>query len=230
MVADDPALLDVTLGEHGLAATLPPGAVHLSMSTVSPQANRDAADAHRAAGSHLVAAPVMGRPEVAAAGRLWILAAGPVPAREPSGPLLAAMGRGVSWLGEDPGLASVAKVSFNFLLFSVVESVAEALTLVEKHGGDRAAFFDAVNQAFGSAMIEGYGRRMLSEAFQPAGFTSVLGLKDVTLALQLAESGPCPIPVGSLLRDHLLTALARGRGEWDVAALVQVARENAGLA
>ena len=79
-------------------------------------------------------------------------------------------------------------------------------------------------------MIEGYGRRMLEERFLPAGFTSVLTLKDVSLALQLAESGPCPLPIGSLLRDHLLATLARGRGDLDAAALVQVARENAGLA
>jgi 3-hydroxyisobutyrate dehydrogenase-like beta-hydroxyacid dehydrogenase len=230
MVADDRALLEVSLGDEGLAEALPPQAVHLSMSTVSPEANRAIAEAHRAAGSFLVAAPVMGRPEVAAAGRLWILGAGPAAAEERARALLASMSRGVSWLGEDPGLANVAKVSFNFLLFSIVEAVGEALTLVEKHGGDRAAFFEATNQALGSAMIEGYGRRMLEERFLPAGFTSVLALKDVALALHLAETGPCPLPVGSLLRDHLLAALARGRGDWDTAALVQVARENAGLA
>ena len=230
MVADDQALLDVTLGDDGIASAFPAGGVHLSMSTVSPEANRAVAEAHQARGSELVAVPVMGRPEVAAAGALWLIAAGPTALEARLQPLLAAMGRGYTWVGEEPGLASVAKIAFNFFLFGMVETLAETLTLVEKHGGDRGRFFEALSSAFGSPMVAGYGKRMLTEAFVPAGFTSILALKDIRLALQLAESGRSPLPVASLVRDHLLTGLARGRGEWDLASVVQGARESAGLA
>ncbi len=229
MVADDRALLDVVLGPHGLAAGLPAGSIHLSMSTVSPNVNRTIGQAHQEAGSELVGAPVLGRPEAVVGGTLWIMAAGRPELEPRCQPLLAALGRGYTWLGTRADQANIAKIGFNFFLFGMAEALAEALTLVEKQGVDRSLYFEAVNAAFRSPMVEGYGRRMLTEAFLPAGFTSTLALKDVGLALDLAEQGQAPSPVASLLRDNLLTAIARGRADWDVAALVHVARERAGL-
>jgi 3-hydroxyisobutyrate dehydrogenase-like beta-hydroxyacid dehydrogenase len=230
MVADDAALRAITLGQDGVVAGLAPGGIHLSMSTVSPAVTGELAAAHAAAGSHLVAAPVLGRPPVAAAGNLWIRAAGAPELEERCRPLIEALCRGSSWLGGDPAQASVAKLAFNFILFGVVEALAEGLTLVEKHGIDRTRFFDALSQTFGSGMIEGYGRRMVERNFLPAGFTSRLALKDVGLILDAALAGLAPLPIGSLLRDHVISTLAHGRDEWDLAAIVEVLREQAGLA
>jgi 3-hydroxyisobutyrate dehydrogenase-like beta-hydroxyacid dehydrogenase len=229
MLADDQALRETALGERGFAAAMERGAIHLSMSTVSPEANRAVAAAQREHGSELVAAPVLGRPDAAAAGQLVLLAAGPRALEARCRPLFEALGRSYTWFGDDPGLANAAKLTFNFLLMSVVESLAEAFTLAEKQGVDRAKFFEAARLMFGSPSFDGYGKRMLAGTFQPAGFTATLALKDIGLALALAQEARAPLPLGSLIRDHLLTLLARGRDDWDMGALLQVDRESAGL-
>ena len=229
MLADDTALEAAALGPNGFVGALRPGGLHVSMSTVSPEVTRRLADEHRARGADLVAAPVMGRPDVAASGNLWILAAGPAGLEERCRPLFEALGRGHTWLGEDPGLACVAKIGANFMLVGVVELAAEALTLVEKQGLEPARFFEVAKMLLPAPVFEGYAGRMLAGSYQTAGFTAALALKDAGLALGLAEGGRAPAPIASLARDRLLTALARGRGEQDLAALYAVARESAGL-
>jgi 3-hydroxyisobutyrate dehydrogenase-like beta-hydroxyacid dehydrogenase len=229
MLADDAALEATAFGPDGIVAALPTGAVHVSTSTVSPEVLARVAAAHRERGGHLVAAPVMGRPDVAAAGSLWILAAGPPALEERCRPLFAALGRGHTWLGDDPALAAVAKIAANFMLLGVVELAAEALTLVEKQGLAPERFFEIAKMLLPAPAFEGYAGRMLTGNFDAAGFTANLALKDATLALGLAQSGRAPTPIASLVRDRLLAALARGRGEQDLASLYAVAREAAGL-
>jgi 3-hydroxyisobutyrate dehydrogenase-like beta-hydroxyacid dehydrogenase len=215
--------------QHGFAAAMRPDALHISMSTVSPAAIKVVQSQHLNRGGLLVAAPVMGRPDVAASGSLWILAAGPSALEERCRPIFQALGRGHTWLGEDPALASVAKIAANFMLVGVVELAAEALALVEKQGLDPTAFFEIAKMLLPAPALEGYGRRMLSGDFQSGGFTAALALKDASLALGLAEDGRSPAPIASLTRDRLLTLLARGREGWDLAALYTIARESAGL-
>jgi 3-hydroxyisobutyrate dehydrogenase-like beta-hydroxyacid dehydrogenase len=229
MLSDDGVLRDVTLGPDGLAAALPSGAVHLSMSTVSPEVNRQLAAEHRRAGTDLVAAPVLGRPDAVEAGRLWVLAAGPARLEAACRPVFEALGQGHQWLGEDPGQANVLKIALNFMLASAIEMVSEAFTVVEKQGVDRRQLLELMRRLLPSPALEGYAQRMLAGQFLPAGFSSTLALKDVDLALGLAEAGRSPAPFASVIHDRLLTALARGRGEWDLAGLVQVARDEAGL-
>jgi 3-hydroxyisobutyrate dehydrogenase-like beta-hydroxyacid dehydrogenase len=229
MLADDAALTDAALGPNGFVSALRRGALHISMSTVSPEVTRRIAEVQGAAGSELVAAPVMGRPDVAAAGNLWILGAGPPSLEEQCRPVFGALGRGHTWLGEDPGLACVAKIAANFMLVGIVELAAEALTLVEKQGLPPTQFFEIAKMLLPAPSFEGYAGRMLSGNYDTAGFTAALGLKDASLALGLAHSGHAPAPIASLARDRLLAALARGRGDRDLAVLYAIARENAGL-
>lgn len=229
MLADDTALADAALGPSGFVAALRPGALHVSMSTVSPEVTRRVAEAQPAGGSQLVAAPVMGRPDVAAAGNLWILAAGDPALEEACRPIFGALGRGHTWLGQDPALACVAKITANFMLVGIVELAAEALALVEKQGLPPAQFFEVAKMLLPAPSFEGYAGRMLSGSYDTAGFTASLALKDASLALGLAHSGQSPAPIASLARDRLLAALARGRGDRDLAVLYAVARENAGL-
>jgi 3-hydroxyisobutyrate dehydrogenase-like beta-hydroxyacid dehydrogenase len=229
MLADDAALEGVAVGPDGFAPAMDPRALHVSMSTVSPDVTRALAEQHRARGGALVAAPVMGRPDVAAAGSLWILAAGPPALEARCRPLFEALGRGYSWLGEDPALAPVAKIAANFMLIGVVELAAEVLALVEKQGLEPAAFFEIAKMLLPAPALEGYGRRMLEGSFESGGFTAALALKDASLALGLAQAGRAPAPIASLARDRLLALLARGRDGWDLAGLYAVARESAGL-
>ncbi|HYT05741.1 MAG TPA: NAD(P)-dependent oxidoreductase [Gemmatimonadales bacterium] len=230
MVADDPALEEVMLGEQGALAALPKDAIHVSMSTVSPGLIRWLGERHRAAGQTLVAAPVFGRPEAAEAGKLWIVAAGPAPAIARCRVLLDAMGQGVIPTGDDPPRANVIKIAGNFLLAAAIEALGEAFALVRKYDVAPTDLLDVVNgRLFRSPIYENYGTLIAEERYEPAGFKLRHGLKDVRLALEAADEATVPMPLASLMRDRYLSAVARGWGDIDWAALARVAAADAGL-
>ncbi len=232
MVADDAALEAVMLGEGGQGAlgALPRGAAHVSMSTISPALARRLAERHRAAGHAYVAAPVFGRPEAAEAGKLWIVTAGPAEAIARVRPLLEAMGQGVLPAGDDPVRANVIKIAGNFLLAAAIEALGEAFALARKHHVAPAELLDIVNgHLFRSPIYENYGKLIAEERYEPAGFKLRHGLKDVRLALAAADEAAVPMPLASLMRDHYVSAVARGWADVDWAALARVAAADAGL-
>src|SRR5216117_4517979 len=208
MVADDAAL-----------AALPRGAIHVSMSTISPALSRRLAERHKTAGQTYVAAPVFGRPEAAEAKQLWIVAAGPPQALQRCGPVLDAMGQGVIVAGADPPRANVIKLAGNFLLVAAIEAMGEAFALARKYGVAPAELLDIVNgRLFRSPIYENYGKLIAEERYEPAGFKLKYGLKDVRLALGAADEATVPMPLASLMRDRYLSAVARGWGDADWAA------------
>src|SRR6266481_1445367 len=163
MVANDSALESVVLGEDGFLERLGPNGIHLSMSTVSPATARKLADLHAKHGSIYLAAPVFGRPEAAAARKLWICLSGPQLARERVQPVLKALGQGIFDFGEDPGAANIVKLCGNFLILSAMEAMAEALTLAEKSGMDRSAVSDMLTHTLFSAPIYQIYGKMIAE-------------------------------------------------------------------
>ncbi|HVH68226.1 MAG TPA: NAD(P)-dependent oxidoreductase [Gemmatimonadales bacterium] len=230
MVADDDALEELLLGETGAIATLPRGAVHVSMSTISPRLSRWLAERHRTAGQVYVAAPVFGRPEAAQAKQLWIVAAGPAPAIERCRPLFDAMGQGVISVGDDPARANVIKLAGNFLLAAAIEALGEAFVLARKYGVAPAELLEVVNgRLLRSPIYETYGTLIAQQRYEPAGFKLKHGLKDVRLVLEAADDVAAPLPLASLMRDHYLSAVARGWSEIDWSALARVAAADAGL-
>ena len=230
MLADDAAVEGVMLGPDGALAALPRGAIHLSMSTVSPSLARRLAEQHAAAGQQYVAAPVFGRPEAAEARKLWIVAAGPDQAIERCRPLLEAMGQGVVPAGDEPARANVIKLAGNFLLAAAIEAMGEAFVLARKHGVAPADLLDVVNgRLFRSPIYENYGKLIAEERYEPAGFKLKYGLKDVRLALGAADEVAAPMPLASLIRDRYLSAVARGWSDIDWAGLARVAAADAGL-
>jgi 3-hydroxyisobutyrate dehydrogenase-like beta-hydroxyacid dehydrogenase len=230
MLADDAAVEHTVLGASGALATLPEGAVHLSMSTISTALSRRLGREHAAAGQAYVAAPVFGRPEAAASAELWVLAAGAPEAIDRARPVMEALGQGVIELGEEPETASLVKVAGNFLLSSMLEGLAEAFALVRKNGVDPELFLDIVNGLlFRSPIYEGYGRLIARGSYQPAGFALKLGLKDTRLVLAAADESEVPMPAASVVHDRYLTGVARGLGELDWAGLGRIAAEDAGL-
>ena len=230
MVADDAALEAVTHGAEGLLPALAPGAVHISMSTVSVPCTRTRAVRHANAERAFLAAPVFGRPEAAAAAKLWICAAGPAALVERCRPLLELMGQGIIHFGDAPEQASVVKLAGNFLIGSMLESLCEAFTLLRKNGVDPEPFHDLISRKlFRSPVYENYGSIALSGKFEPPAFKLALGLKDMTLALQAAQESRTPMPVLSAVHGNLLSAVARGQGDLDFASLIRVVGQNAGL-
>jgi 3-hydroxyisobutyrate dehydrogenase-like beta-hydroxyacid dehydrogenase len=230
MLADDAAVEQVTLGEDGIAAGLSEGAVHVSSSTISVALSGRLARSHAAARQGYVAAPVFGRPEAAAARQLWIVAAGPAQDVARCAPVFEALGRGVSLLGDDAKAASVVKLAGNFIIASMLETLGEAFALTRKAGLDPQTFCEVFVSVFArSPILEGYARRIAGEDYSPAGFTAALGLKDVRLVLAAGDSHQVPLPLASVVHDHLLAAVAGGGAELDWSSLARLAAERAGI-
>lgn len=230
MVSDDLAVEAVLLGEIWPLGSLPRGAVHVSMSTISPELSRHLSELHAAAGQGYVAAPVFGRPEMAEAGKLWIVAAGPPEHVRRCAPVFEAVGQGVLEVGEDVAAANVVKVAGNFLLASAIEAMGEAFAMVRKHGIDPTRFLDIFNgHVLRSPVYQAYGGMIARGEYEPAGFKLAHGLKDTRLVLEAADEVSVPMPMASLIRDHYVSAVARGWSDIDWAALGRIAAANAGL-
>jgi 3-hydroxyisobutyrate dehydrogenase-like beta-hydroxyacid dehydrogenase len=230
VLSDDRALDEVCGAQPSFVERLGPGGVHISLSTIAPATAKRLAETHQKHGVAYVASPVFGRPDAAAAKRLWICISGPATARERIRPLLAAIGQDVSEFGEDPSAAHLVKVCGNFLIFAAIEAFAEALTLAEKDGVDPAALSKFLTETlFACPVYQNYGKVLVGGQFEDPKFRLVLGLKDVNLALSTAAASEMPLPTASLLRDRLLTCIAKGRGEWDWTAVALDIAESAGL-
>ncbi|OBG64914.1 NAD(P)-dependent oxidoreductase [Mycobacterium sp. E3339] len=230
MLADDRAVEGVAFGEGGIVASLAPGATHVSSSTISVALSERLAAAHADAGQRFVAAPVFGRPEAAAAAKLFVVAAGEPQVLQPLSPLFDAIGQRTFVVSEQPHTANLVKLSGNFLIASVIESLSEAVALVAKAGVDRQQYVDILTSTlFSAPAYQTYGGLIARRQFEPAGFAARLGLKDVRLALAAAEQLEVPLPVASLLRDRFLTLVATGGGQLDWSALATLAERDAGL-
>jgi 3-hydroxyisobutyrate dehydrogenase-like beta-hydroxyacid dehydrogenase len=230
MVADDRALEDVIFGSGNAIQSLRTGATHISMSTISVALSRQLANTHRERKQNYIAAPVFGRPEAAAAAKLFIVAAGPRQQLETCQPLFDAMGQKTFVSDGDAPSANVIKLLGNFLIASVLESLAEAFALARKSGIEVNNFLDILTGTlFNAPIYKTYGSLIAQEKFEPAGFKLLLGLKDCRLVLAAAEEAAVPMPIASLIRDHFLTAVAQGMGEIDWSAISRVSARNAGL-
>lgn len=224
MLADDAAVRAVWL-DTGLAQRLP--GIHLNMATVSTFLSKELAAIQ---GKSYVAAPVFGRPPLAAQGQLDIIAAGPAAALEKCRPLFQALGKQTFVVGEEPAKANAVKIARNFLLAAMIESLGEAFALVSKCGVAPADFLNVIsNTSLGSPAYKSYGKLIVEQAWTPAQFAMPLGVKDVELALATAREAGVALPSGLLVRKHLLEAIAAGRGEQDWAALAGYLAERAGL-
>jgi 3-hydroxyisobutyrate dehydrogenase-like beta-hydroxyacid dehydrogenase len=227
---NDDALAAVALGTGGLAAALAPGAVHISMSTVSPGISRRVAEEHARRKQVYVAAPVLGNPDFARERKLFVLAAGPRAALDEVRPLLQRLGQRVFEIGEDPGLANLMKLGANTLIATTLECMGEVLALLRKGGIDGRLAFDVLtNSLFDSRVHKTYGGKIVEGRFSPAGMAVPLATKDLRLALAEAEHEAVPMPAASLVHDLLVELVARGWADLDWSALGLLAAVNAGL-
>ncbi len=230
MLADDRALEDVVFGQGNLLESLPAGATHISMSTISVALSRRLAASHQEKRQHFVSAPVFGRPEAAAAAKLFIVAAGPAAQIERCRALFDVMGQKTFVAGEDAPGANLIKLTGNFLITTVIESLAEGFALIRKSGLDANQFLEILtNSLFAAPIYRTYGGLIAADKFEPAGFKMPLGLKDNRLLLAAAEEANVPMPMASLVRDRFLAAMAQGLGESDWSAIARMSAHEAGL-
>jgi 3-hydroxyisobutyrate dehydrogenase-like beta-hydroxyacid dehydrogenase len=220
MLANDDAVEAVTFGDGGILASLGRGATHVSSSTISVPLSERMTAAHAEAGQQFVAAPVFGRPEAAQAAKLFVVAAGDRATLEAISGVLDAFSQRTFIVSEEPKAANLVKLSGNFLITSVIESLGEAMALIGKAGVDKHQYLDILTSTlFGAPIYKTYGELIAGERFEPAGFAATLGQKDIRLVLAAAEDLQVPMPVASLIRDRFLTLLARGGADLDWSAI-----------
>ena len=230
MLADDDALEGIVFGKGGILASLKKGAAHISSSTISVALSKRLAAAHADAGQHYLAAPVFGRPDAAASGKLFVVVAGQPKLVDTCMPLFKDLGQKTFVMSGQAENANLVKLSGNFLIAAVIESLGEALALIGKAGLDQQQYIDLLTSTlFDAPVYKTYGRLIVERRFEPAGFAAPLGQKDIRLTLAAAETLNVPLPLASLLRDRFLTLIARGGEALDWSAIGQLAAHDSGL-
>jgi 3-hydroxyisobutyrate dehydrogenase-like beta-hydroxyacid dehydrogenase len=229
MLSDDDAVINLMF-ERGVLAALRQAAIHVSMSTISVALSDRLAEAHRNAKQLYIAAPVFGRPEAARAAALYIVAGGADLTIMHCQPLFDAMGQKTFVVGERPSMANVVKLAGNFMIASMLESLGETFALVRKSAIDPHRYLDILTGSLFSAPVYRlYGGLIAENNFEPAGFKMSLALKDMRLALAAADARMVPMPAASLVRDHLVSAVAQGQGDIDWSGLAGICAKEAGL-
>jgi 3-hydroxyisobutyrate dehydrogenase-like beta-hydroxyacid dehydrogenase len=230
MLAEDAHVIEVATGTGGLCDSLAPGAVHLAMGTYGIATIRQLGAVHSRAKQILVAAPVLGRPDLAAAGQLGIVAAGPEAAVRQCEPLFRVIGRHAFHAGTNPEAATAIKLANNLVLGCAIEAMGEAFALVRKYSVVPQVFYDVITEGlFSAPAYKVYGKIIVDETYDRAGSTINLNLKDANLILAAADLARVPLPSGNAFRDRLLGSIAHGDGEKDVAALAREQARASGL-
>ena len=229
MLADDEAAANIAMGSGGLVENLSKGAIHLSMSTISVAMSDRLAQAHAQSGQRYVAAPVFGRPDMAAAAKLFIVTAGDPQAIDTCRSVFDALGQKTSTIGGVPSAANLVKLTANFLQAAVIESLGEAIALIGKAGIDRRAYVELLTSTiFTAPAYKIFGPLIADGTFGTAAFAAPLGYKDIRLALAEAETLRVPMPLASLLHDRFLRLFAQGGENLDWSAIGGLASQDAG--
>jgi 3-hydroxyisobutyrate dehydrogenase-like beta-hydroxyacid dehydrogenase len=230
MLVEDAAVIDVALRSGGLCESLAKGAIHIAMGTYGVAAIRTLGAAHAKAGQVLVAAPVLGRPDLAASGQLGIVAGGPEAAVRVCEPLLQLMGRKTFQAGELPESATAIKLANNMVLGCAMVAMAESFSLVRKYDVSPRIFYEVITEGlFSAPAYKGYGKTMVDETYDNVGSPITVGLKDANLIAAAADLARVPMPSLNVYRDRLLGAVAHGDGDRDQAVLAREQARAAGL-
>jgi 3-hydroxyisobutyrate dehydrogenase-like beta-hydroxyacid dehydrogenase len=216
MLSEDEIVTEDTAGENGLLKTLQKGGVHISMSTIAPDTSESLYKLHKDSGNNYIVATVFGRPEAAAAKKLWICTSGDKEAKEIARPILEHLGQGIIDFGESAGNANVVKVAGNFMIMASLEMMAEAFTMAEKSGLDRVKVADFFGSTiFNAPIYQSYGKLIANKQYEPVGFKAKLGYKDARLAFKLSQKSETPMPACALVHNRLQSAVAKGWGDRD---------------
>lgn len=230
MVANDQALEEITIGDEGLLKNARPGCIHVSMSTISPKLCKELTDKHAEKGVHYIASPVFGRPDAAKEANLAVCMAGNAEAKMKIKPFLHFIARSVYDFGDHTEAANAIKLSGNFLILSVIESLAEAFAFVKKNGVEPIDFHTFITETlFPSSVYKNYGTIIANQQYSPPGFKMDLGLKDIDLLLRTADHLRVPLPIAGILHDRLMAGLANGRQDLDWSAIAMTQMEESGI-
>lgn len=202
--------------------------IHVNMASISPAAADRLEALFGDADAAYVSAPVLGRPAVASAGRLNILAAGPDAAVEAVLPILETLGARVWRLGERPRIANVVKVAVNYNIIHVIQALGESIAMTERQGVDPALFHELLaSTLFDGVVYRGYGAEIVEGAYDPPGFAMPLGFKDLRLAEEVAAETDLVLPTAPAMHRVYEIALADAElGGYDWGAAAEVMRRD----
>ena len=223
---DDASVLGAVSDDNGILAGMRPDTIHIGTTTISPSLSTRLGELHAAQGSHYVAGPVAGRPDAAAAGKLFTFVAGKPEWLERCRPVMNAYANRIIPMGEDPAIAMSMKLVGNFMVASLIELIGEAYVFAECRGVDPSILTNMFKQYMPAAAE--YVDRICTRDFGRAGFTLDGGTKDVTLILQAAAEVHAPLSYASVVRDKCLAAQARGMGQMDWSVMTETSRFDAG--
>jgi 3-hydroxyisobutyrate dehydrogenase-like beta-hydroxyacid dehydrogenase len=226
---DDRSVLETLEGEQGILAGMKPGSIHLCVTTISPSLADDLARRHLARGTLYVSGPVMGRPDVAAAGQLLTYLAGDPSAVAAVIPPAQAFSRAVRVVSAKASDANIVKLGINYSIVSLIELMGEVYAFSEKSGIDAAILKDFFQTVLAHPGLKQYAGNILERNFPPGGFAMTGGLKDVGLMLEAAAQSGAPLKIGGIIKAKMQTAIAQGMGEQDWAAIYEITRREAGL-
>lgn len=228
MLYDDSSVDELTFGTHGFAKALKEGAAHICATTLSTKQAAKMYEEHNRMGQRYISATVLGRPPAAKAGQLFVVVGGKAQGLEL---LFQAIGQRTFYVGENPVLSNIAKLSLNFLIFSTIQQMSEVFSTVEKAGLDPQDMFEIMTNSFYSAPVhKNYGSLMVEGRYESPGAPNAgLALKDTELFLEAGRNLEVPQPVASMVRDRYLSCIARGDGARDFVVLQERYREDAGL-
>ena len=230
MLPHDGALNAVLNGEGGLIDSMPEGMAHMAMGTHSVDQINITNQANANVGQVFIAAPVLGRPDLAATGQLSIVLAGPPDAVDKMQPLYEAMSKQTFPAGEQPQASTAVKIANNFMLGCAIENMGEAFSLVRKLGVKPELFFDVLMKGlFGAPAFKVYGSMIVEQQWDSYGATATIGLKDADLVVAAAESASMSMPSVHVWRDHLAKAIERGEGNLDWAVMAREQARASGL-
>lgn len=230
MLPSDSTLEDIVYADGGLLASMEKDMIHMTMGTHSVTSIRSLIDSHTEAGQIFVAAHVLGRPDLAASGKLSIIPGGPPDTLKFLQPLFEALAKRTFEAGNDPQAATVLKIAHNFVLGCAIETMGEAFTLVQKLGVEPSLLYEVlVKGLFSAPAYQIYGKMIVEQAYDNVGATVIIGLKDTNLALAAAESVTMPLPSANVLRDRLLGAIAHGESSLDWAVVARDQARASGL-
>jgi 3-hydroxyisobutyrate dehydrogenase-like beta-hydroxyacid dehydrogenase len=230
MLTDDAAVTEVVEQPGGIRDSLPKGGVHICSGTHSVAGIKKLAAVHKEAGQVLIAAPMLGRPEVVAAGQAGQVLGGPKDVIARCKPLFAAIAGRLVEAGDDPLAATAIKIANNFVLGCAIEAMGEGFALIRKYGVAPETFYGVMTEGlFACSAYKIYGKLIVDEKYLPAGQRAVNGLKDANLALAAGEAVGVPLPSGNVWRDRLVGAVAYGEGEHDWAVMAKDQARASGL-
>jgi 3-hydroxyisobutyrate dehydrogenase-like beta-hydroxyacid dehydrogenase len=222
MLTDDAAVMDVVGKPGGLRETMPAGGIHICAGTHSVAAIGALQELHKLAGQILIAAPVLGRPDVVASGNATIVVAGLKETTDDCRPLFTAIAGRVIEAGSDAASAAAVKLANNFVVGCAIEAMSESFALVRKYGVPPEVFYGVLTDGlFACGAYKAYGKIIAEERYLPPGHRVVMGLKDAGLIFAAAEAVGVPLPSGNVWRDRLLGAIAHGEGEHDWAVMAR---------